>query len=207
MKIRRVLILGAALLGSFAVSAGLMGGLAPFDSAGAEPADVPQSERLTAALRHSEPGAVVTLKEDGGYSIVGRRTPSVAHQQLDALSRGGPQSVRCDANGEQFMCVPMADRLVLDALKRGETVYGRAVYAGIPQGSRTTPMLTPDELICGESSLSGSMSCVRASDATPKIAADATALVTYTPFRVRFEGDRTIGLPQPATIAVERRSN
>jgi hypothetical protein len=205
---RRIALFGAALLGAFAVSAGVLATLDPFQSAHADlPSDAMQEDYIAEALSDFEPGAVVKLTENGGFSIFGKRKLTPAIEQMNHLEKGGPQNIRCSGRRSQLTCTPVEASAVVDALKRGETIYGRAVYGDIPTDiNATRPILTADDLVCGKAGSDGSMACTPVGVAMPTIAADATTFVTYKPFRVMFDGDRMIARPELPTIALERRS-
>jgi hypothetical protein len=207
---KRVWFFAAACVGALAVSAGVMTGLHPFESASADSAapSGATDARIAQALNDFAPGAVVKLTEDGGFSVTGRRTDAerIAIEAMNAAEKAGPQSIRCTGGGAPLTCIPIPDSSVVAALKRGETIYGRAVKGKISADFDTTaPMFSADELICGGGS-GATLSCTPVSVARPTLPAGETTFVTYRPFRVRFEGDRIIGLGDELTIPLRRAS-
>ena len=138
---RRLSVFIAALVGAALAAGGALTGLEPFKSAQAvsPPAgslEHEQEDALREILRESEPGARVTMKEGGGFSVVGKLNAEAAAEATRAedLAEACPYTLRCDGGAEALRCAPVPDAEVVPALRRGATraLYGRTVHLGIP---------------------------------------------------------------------------
>ena len=137
---RRLFVFIAALVGAALAAGGALTGLEPFESAQAvsPPAgslEHEQEDALREILRESEPGARVTMKEGGGFSVVGKLNAEAAAEATRAedLAEAGPYTLRCDGGAEALRCAPVPDAEVVPALRRGDqALYGRTVHFGIP---------------------------------------------------------------------------
>lgn len=128
-----------------------------------------------------------------------------AIETMNALEAAGPQSIQCSGT-TRLLCVAIPDEAVIPTLRRGEVVYGRAIYGDIPMGTTARlPLLAPDELICSARD-NGVLECASAATRPPEIGPNTTAMATYKPFNVTFRGDEVIGREAtPRTIPVKRR--
>lgn len=200
---RRLSVFIAALVGAALAAGGALTGLEPFKSAQAvsPPAgslEHEQEDALREILRESEPGARVTMKEGGGFSVVGKLNAEAAAEATRAedLAEAGPYTLRCDGGAEALRCAPVPDAEVVPALRRGDqALYGRTVHFGIPWAAieNRIPLLASDDLVCEGPASDGTMLCARAEDAKPTMPAGETTFVSYVPLRVTFVGERMIG--------------
>ena len=195
-----------AVIGALAVTAAaIAAGAADFGPFGSKSHRVGQAAAADVPAMF-EPGATVTHNSDGTLSVIGTIKPDVAAERRQAgkLLDAGPQSITCLSGGPKLRCSALTDTEALAALRRGVLVYQRTVHGGITQSAidRRTPFFSPSELTCA--SASGALTCARAADAPPAIAEGETAVVSYRPLHVRFEGASIVERPEKATIPLAR---
>jgi hypothetical protein len=119
----------------------------------------------------------------------------------------GPYSLACNSgHDERLACTPVANKDVIPALKRGETIYGRTVI-GFPGGAKVGedegPTFEAGDLICAAAA-DDSMTCRSVTAYTPTVHAGQRTLSFYSRHNVTFTKDgRTIGHLLAPTIPLQ----
>ena len=153
-------------------------------------------------------GAKVTRLADGGVSFQGALTPKEANEahQMNLAADAGPGAIECSGPEANLSCTPVEDSSVSEAIRSGQTIYGRTVYGDVSSGVDSgKPVLGADELLCGDlAAATGVMSCHTAAAQPPVISAAQKMLVTYTAYATH-DGRIVVGRSSPAEIELRSR--
>lgn len=167
----------------------------------------------TALAALASAGAVFAFQASDRPASPGPATGSILGDMdgLDPLmaraEARGPYSLSCNSahDDERLACTPVADKDVIPALKRGETIYGRTVI-GFPGGAKPGedegPTFEAGDLICAAAA-DDSMTCRSVTTMTPTVHAGQRTLSFYTRHNVTFnDRGRTIDHLLAPTIAL-----
>jgi hypothetical protein len=119
----------------------------------------------------------------------------------------GPYSLSCNsAHDESLACSAVADKDVIPALKRGETIYGRTVIGfpgGAKAGENEGPTFEASDLICAAAA-GALMTCRSVTAFTPTAHAGQRTLSFYKRHNVTFnDRGRTVGHLLAPTIPLQ----
>jgi hypothetical protein len=187
----RVVTFTAAIAGAALAAGGVLvlGGAPTSARADLDTSADEAAAHIDELLAEVGPGAVVRKQEDGSISVHGRATPIEENEIRESarLADAGPNSIRCAGTGAMLTCTPVPDADVVQALKSGDTLYGRTVYRGIRDATiDDAPLFESGELVCGDAKR-GTIICSRVDHVPPVIAVGESFFVTYKPYHVTFE--------------------
>jgi hypothetical protein len=127
-----------------------------------------------------------------------------AEADMQELADAGPNDIRCSDDSAILRCTAVPGQEALDALRNGETLYGRHVYSDVSRAADTgIPVFEADELFCDPPGADGIMLCRAAGEVQPTVSPGQKMLATYRRYHVTFgpsgntigrQGERTVPL-------------